>query len=72
MQVVKLLFQERPHLSDKVCVVSFWPWLLYKVCLGRLAKFLALHVVYIAGMCIILHSGSEDGLQHHVWSDTAE
>jgi glycerophosphoinositol glycerophosphodiesterase len=31
MQVVKLLFQERPHLSDKVCVVSFWPWLLYKV-----------------------------------------
>lgn len=29
--MIRHLFQERPHLSSKVCVASFWPWLLYKV-----------------------------------------
>ena len=44
---MKQMFQERPHLYDTVCIVSFWPQLLYKVCM---------HVCFMVPdvLCIIL------------------
>ena len=66
MHTLKKIFQDRPHLYNKICIVSFWPGIIYKVCISFQFSMIIIIIIHTGRAIIIehgvfVHTGTEYG-----------